>query len=76
MSPAVKPARITKYFLVHTRELDSTFSPPDDIFHTVGIDRIGYLPRSKRGNKYILLAVDYLLMYVEVKAVPTLRHRT
>nr|GEW18179.1 reverse transcriptase domain-containing protein [Tanacetum cinerariifolium] len=36
----------------------------------VGIDFMGLFPSSK-GNKYILVAVDYLSKWVEAKAVPT-----
>nr|GEZ86437.1 hypothetical protein [Tanacetum cinerariifolium] len=35
-----------------------------------GIDFMGSFP-SSRGNKYILVAVDYLLKWVEAKALPT-----
>nr|GEU85349.1 reverse transcriptase domain-containing protein [Tanacetum cinerariifolium] len=41
-----------------------------EIFDVWGIDFIG-LFLSSRGNKYILLAVDYLLKWVEEKALPT-----
>nr|GEW80194.1 reverse transcriptase domain-containing protein [Tanacetum cinerariifolium] len=37
---------------------------------TVGIDFMGPFP-SSRGNKYILMAVDYLSKWVEAKALPT-----
>nr|GEU81474.1 reverse transcriptase domain-containing protein [Tanacetum cinerariifolium] len=40
------------------------------IFDVWGIDFIGPLP-SSRGNKYILVAVDYLLKWVKTKALPT-----
>nr|GEZ69027.1 reverse transcriptase domain-containing protein [Tanacetum cinerariifolium] len=40
------------------------------IFNVWGIDFIGPFPSSK-GNKYILVAVDYLSKWVEVKALPT-----
>nr|GEU50018.1 reverse transcriptase domain-containing protein [Tanacetum cinerariifolium] len=40
------------------------------IFDVWGIDFMGLFP-SFRGNKYILVAVDYLLKWVKVKALPT-----
>nr|GEV20797.1 Pol polyprotein [Tanacetum cinerariifolium] len=41
-----------------------------EIFDVCGIDFMGPFPSSK-GNKYILIAVDYLSKWVEVKALPT-----
>nr|GEZ93459.1 reverse transcriptase domain-containing protein [Tanacetum cinerariifolium] len=41
-----------------------------EIFDVWGIDFMGPFP-SSGGNKYILVAVDYLLKWVEVKALPT-----
>ncbi|GKA06203.1 reverse transcriptase domain-containing protein [Tanacetum coccineum] len=41
-----------------------------EIFNVWGIDFIGPFP-SSRGNKYILMAVDYLSKWVEAKALPT-----
>nr|GEW31268.1 reverse transcriptase domain-containing protein [Tanacetum cinerariifolium] len=41
-----------------------------EIFEVLGIDFIGPFP-SSRGNKYILVAVDYLSKWVEAKALPT-----
>nr|GEZ97914.1 reverse transcriptase domain-containing protein [Tanacetum cinerariifolium] len=41
-----------------------------EIFDVWGIDFIGPFPSSK-GNKYILIAVDYLSKFVEAKALPT-----
>ncbi|GJZ71722.1 reverse transcriptase domain-containing protein [Tanacetum coccineum] len=41
-----------------------------EIFDVWGIDFIGPFPYS-RGNKYILMAVDYLSKWVEAKALPT-----
>ncbi|GKC52220.1 reverse transcriptase domain-containing protein [Tanacetum coccineum] len=40
------------------------------IYVTLGIDFMGPFP-SSRGNKYILVAVDYLSKWVEAKALPT-----
>ncbi|GJT18609.1 reverse transcriptase domain-containing protein [Tanacetum coccineum] len=41
-----------------------------EIFDMWGIDFMGSFP-SSRGNKYILVAVDYLSKWVEAKALPT-----
>ncbi|GJZ01592.1 reverse transcriptase domain-containing protein [Tanacetum coccineum] len=41
-----------------------------EIFDVWGIDFMGSFP-SSRGNKYILVAVDYLSKWVEAKALPT-----
>nr|GEU32467.1 reverse transcriptase domain-containing protein [Tanacetum cinerariifolium] len=41
-----------------------------EIFDVWGIDFMGPFP-SSRGNKYILVAVDYLFEWVEAKALPT-----
>ncbi|GJS77304.1 reverse transcriptase domain-containing protein [Tanacetum coccineum] len=42
----------------------------DEILDVWGIDFMGPFP-SSRGNKYILVAVDYLSKWVEAKALPT-----
>ncbi|GJR82339.1 reverse transcriptase domain-containing protein [Tanacetum coccineum] len=42
-----------------------------EIFDVWGIDFMGPFP-SSRGNKYILVAVDYLSKWVEAKALPIL----
>ncbi|GKA33385.1 reverse transcriptase domain-containing protein [Tanacetum coccineum] len=45
-----------------------------EIFDVWGIDFMGPFP-SSRGNKYILVAVDYLSKWVESKALPTIDAR-
>nr|GEW37027.1 reverse transcriptase domain-containing protein [Tanacetum cinerariifolium] len=41
-----------------------------EIFNVWGIDFMGPFP-SSRGNKYILVAIDYLSQWVKAKALPT-----
>nr|GFC17362.1 reverse transcriptase domain-containing protein [Tanacetum cinerariifolium] len=41
-----------------------------EIFDVCGIEFMGSFP-SLRGNKYILMAVDYLSKWVKAKALPT-----
>ena len=39
-------------------------------FDRVGLDFVGPLPQTKRGNKYILVATEYLTKWPMAKAVP------
>ncbi|KAL1924530.1 uncharacterized protein VTP21DRAFT_4184 [Calcarisporiella thermophila] len=43
------------------------------VFEIVGIDAIGPLPTTRRGNRYILVAIDYLSRYPMARAVPSIR---
>ncbi|GKA82059.1 reverse transcriptase domain-containing protein [Tanacetum coccineum] len=51
-------------------EMPQNFIQVCEIFDIWGIDFMGPFP-SSRGNKYILVAVDYLSKWVEEKALPT-----
>ncbi|GJX80891.1 reverse transcriptase domain-containing protein [Tanacetum coccineum] len=68
---------ITETFLVETLgkisqkdEVPQNAIQVYEIFDVWGIDFIGSFP-SSRGNKYILMAVDYLSKWVEAKSFPT-----
>nr|GEV89198.1 reverse transcriptase domain-containing protein [Tanacetum cinerariifolium] len=51
-------------------EMPQNFIQICEIFDVWGIEFMGPFPNSK-GNKYILVAVDYLSKWVEAKALPT-----
>ncbi len=44
--------------------------PPSTLFNRWGIDMVGPLPITQRGNKYIIVAVEYLSRWQEAKPVP------
>ena len=39
-------------------------------FYQIGIDFVGPLPRTEKGNRYIIVAMDYFTKWPEAKAVP------
>nr|GFA57211.1 reverse transcriptase domain-containing protein [Tanacetum cinerariifolium] len=51
-------------------EMPQNFIQICEIFYVWGIDFVGPFTSSK-GNKYILVAIDYLSKWVEAKALPT-----
>ncbi|GKF14956.1 reverse transcriptase domain-containing protein [Tanacetum coccineum] len=54
----------------HRDEMPQNAIQVCEIFDVYGIDFMGPFP-SSRGNKYIIVAVDYLSKWVEAKALPT-----
>ena len=43
--------------------------PVGEPFYQIGIDIVGPLPRSKKGKRYIVVAIDYLTKWPEAKAL-------
>ncbi|GJX56576.1 reverse transcriptase domain-containing protein, partial [Tanacetum coccineum] len=60
----------TSKIISHRDEMPQNAIQVCEIFDVWGIDFMGPFP-SSRGNKYILVAVDYLSKWVEAKALPT-----
>lgn len=58
-SPAVKPAGLL-----------NPIDPPGKPFDQVGMDLLGPFPLSSSGNRWIIVATDYLTRYAETKALP------
>lgn len=48
-------------------------APPDGPFRFWGVDHMGPLPRSPRGNRYIIVAIDYFSKQVVAAALPSAR---
>nr|GEY91357.1 hypothetical protein [Tanacetum cinerariifolium] len=64
------PTTPSKRFLIQKDEMPQNEIQVCKIFDIWGIDFMGPFPNSK-GNKYILVTVDYLLKWVKAKALPT-----
>nr|GEY14571.1 reverse transcriptase domain-containing protein [Tanacetum cinerariifolium] len=64
------PGDITEPTTQRRRSLTQNSIQVCEIFDVWGIDFMGSFPSSK-GNKYILVAVDYFSKWVESKALPT-----
>ena len=45
--------------------------PVHSPFYQIGLDFVGPLPATENGNKYIIVAIDYLTKWPEAKATPT-----
>ncbi|GJY72277.1 reverse transcriptase domain-containing protein [Tanacetum coccineum] len=54
----------------HLSRLENPYMEICEVFDVWGLDFIGPFPQS-RGNKYILVAVDYVSKWVEAQALPT-----
>nr|GEV39762.1 reverse transcriptase domain-containing protein [Tanacetum cinerariifolium] len=69
--PTTQPRRsLTQGKISQRDEMPQNSIQVCEIFNVWGIDFMGPFPSSK-GNKYILVVVDYLSKWVEAKALPT-----
>ncbi|KAM7314928.1 DDE-type integrase/transposase/recombinase [Ixodes scapularis] len=46
-------------------------APPSAPFQQIGMDLLGPFPPSTQGNRWIIVATDYLTRYAETKALPS-----
>ncbi len=54
---------------IRSRDEQLKSIPICDLLHRVALDTTGPLPKTKSGNKYILVAIDHYSKWCEVKAV-------
>ena len=45
--------------------------PPRHVYEQIGIDHLGPFKTTERGNQHLIVCIDYLTRYLEVKAVPS-----
>ena len=50
--------------------------PVGEIFDRWGMDIVGPLPPTKEGNKYIMVATEYLTRWPEAQAIPDIKAKT
>nr|GEV41731.1 hypothetical protein [Tanacetum cinerariifolium] len=65
-----EPTTLPRRFLTQKDEMPQNYIQVCEIFDVWGIDFMGPFPSSK-GNKYILVVVNYLSKWVEAKVLPT-----
>lgn len=53
-----------------TKPPPQAFSPPSSPFELVGLDHLGPFPKTRAGNRYVLVAIDYFSKWVEALPVP------
>nr|GEY73217.1 reverse transcriptase domain-containing protein [Tanacetum cinerariifolium] len=71
MEPTIQRRKfLTQDKVSQKDEMAQNFIQICEIFNVWGIDFMGPFPSSK-GNKYILVSIDYLSKWVEAKALPT-----
>ena len=66
----IKQCNICQRYNVRPMTIRTHHVPIGESHHIVGIDLIGTLPVTPRGNRFVIVAVDYLTHWVEAKAIP------
>lgn len=62
--------------LITRRNLARPIPTPESPFYLVGVDAIGPLEITQKGNRYILTAIDYLTRWPIAQAVPNINEVT
>ena len=45
--------------------------PPRHVYEQIGIDHLGPFKTTERANQHLIVCIDYLARYLEVRAVPS-----